>query len=140
MNFIDIILILLEITAFVGFIFLEVIALKDEEYSFGGGLAITWIVVAGLLLIPFIVIDRHEGATVGTITSVDKNFFGTTAVYIKTIENSEEKYCIENNDLVSIAKENIGKKVRIDYGTRVGLYSTGKCDQSPIDSITAINE
>lgn len=140
MNFIDIIFILLEIAAFIGFIILEVLALKDEEYGFCGGLVITWIVVAGLLLLPFIVIDRHEGATVGTITSVDKNFFGTTAVYIKTIENSEEKYCIENNDLVSIAKENIGKKVRIDYGTRIGLYSTGKCDQSPIDSIVTIDE
>ena len=83
---------------------------------------------------------KKSGSTVGTITSVDKNFFGTTALYIKTTETKEEQYCIEDNKLAEIAKENIGKKVRISYGTRVGIYSTGACHNAPIYIIEVINE
>lgn len=77
---------------------------------------------------------------IGIITSVDKNFFGTTALYIKTTETTEEQYCIEDNKLAEVAKENIGKKVRVNYGTRVGIYSTGACDNAPVDIIEVINE
>ena len=91
-------------------------------------------------MIFFFVCDKSSGVTQGYITSVDKNFFGTTAVFIKTSESSQEEYCIEDDKIVDIANENIGKKVRINYGTRVGIYSTGACDNAPIDVIEVINE
>ena len=87
------------------------------------------------LLVPFIVIDKGAGSTVGEITSVDKNFFGTTAVYIKTSEISQEKYCIEDNNLALKASDLIGKKVKVYYDERVGLFSTGACNEAPIIKI-----
>lgn len=66
---------------------------------------------------------------------VDRNFFGTTAIFIKTSESSQEEYCIEDDKIVDIANENIGKKVTVKYGKRVGIYSTGRCNQGPIESI-----
>ena len=84
---------------------------------------------------PFVVLDRGSGSTIGIITSVDKNFFGTTALYIKTSESEQEKYCIENNDISNLAKELIGIKVKISYGERIGFYSTGTCHQAPVESI-----
>ncbi len=87
------------------------------------------------LLCPFLVLDRGSGSTVGTITSVDKNFFGTTAVYIKTSETEQEKYCIENKKIAEQAKSLIGKDVKVSYGERVGFYSTSKCGQAPINKI-----
>ena len=79
-------------------------------------------IFAGWLIwaLPFLVIDKSSGSTVGTITSVDKNFWGTTALYIKSTETNEEKYCIEyNKELEEKAKELIGKKVKVSYGKRV---------------------
>lgn len=92
-------------------------------------------------LLPFLVIDKSSGVTVGTITSVDKNFFGTTALWIKTIENEQEKYCIEfDEELEKQAKELVGEEVKITYGTRVGMYSTTKCHQAPIDKIKKVKQ
>lgn len=116
-------------------------AVSEKEYDFVGGAFLSWLIVAGFIFCAsFVTIDKKSGTTVGTITSVDKNFFGTTALYIKVNETSEEKYCIEDKELAEIAKENIGKKVIINYGTRIGVYSTGKCDEAPVDTITINNE
>ena len=141
MNFLDIIIIGVLILLTLGALILQFIAISEEEYGMIGGVFVTWLVICGFIFcVSFISIDKKSGSTIGTITSVDKNFFGTTAIYIKTTETTEEQYCIEDNKLADIAKENIGKKVRISYGTRVGIYSTGACDNAPIDIIEVINE
>lgn len=96
------------------------------------------VIFIGIIMIPTIVIDTHSGYTVGEITSVDKNTFGSTSVYIKTTNNKEEKYCVETDEKAKEAAELIGKKVKISYGKRVGIYSVSKCDQAPIDSFEEI--
>lgn len=141
MNFLDIIIIIVLILLTLGALILQFMAVSDQEYGMIGGVFVTWLVICGFIFcVSFVNIDKKSGSTVGTITSVDKNFFGTTALYIKTTETTEEQYCIEDEDLVEIAKENIGKKVRINYGTRVGIYSTGACDDAPVDVIAVLNE
>lgn len=97
-------------------------------------------VIDFFLLCPFVVLDKSSGTTIGTITSVDKNFWGSTAIYIKTSETTQEKYCAEDEEVIKFAKENIGKQVKISYGTRVGLYTLDKCDQAPIDTMTTIED
>lgn len=141
MNFLDILIIIVLIMITLGALILQFMAVSDQEYGIIGGIFGMWLVLFGFIFfVSFVNIDKKSGSTVGTITSVDKNFFGTTALYIKTTETSEEQYCIEDEKLVEVAKENIGKKVRINYGTRVGIYSTGACDDAPVDTITVINE
>ena len=141
MNFLDIIIIIVLALLTLGALILQFIAISEEEYGMIGGVFITWLVICGFIFCAsFVSIDKKSGSTVGTITSVDKNFFGTTALHIKTTETTEEQYCIEDNKLAEVAKENIGKKVRVNYGTRVGIYSTGACDNAPIDIIEVINE
>lgn len=93
------------------------------------------IVIQAILVCPFLALDKASGSTVGKITSVDKNFFGTTAIYIKVNETKEEKYCAEDEKIIEIAKEYIGKDVKISYGTRVGLYHLDQCRQAPIEKI-----
>lgn len=141
MNFLDIIIIIVLILLTLGALILQFMAVSEQEYGMIGGVFITWLVICGFIFcVSFVNIDKKSGSTVGTITSVDKNFFGTTALYIKTTETTEEQYCIEDEKLVEVAKENIGKKVRINYGTRVGIYSTGACDDAPVGIITVLNE
>ena len=141
MNFLDIIIIIVLILLTLGALILQFMAVNDKEYGMIGGVFITWLVICVFIFcVSFVNIDKKSGSTVGTITSVDKNFFGTTALYIKTTETTEEQYCIEDSKLSEIAKENIGKKVRISYGTRVGIYSTGACNNAPIDIIEVIDE
>lgn len=141
MNFLDILIIIVLIILTLTALILQFMAVKDEEYGIIGGIFIMWLALCGFIFfVSFVNIDKKSGSTVGTITSVDKNFFGTTALYIKTTETSEEQYCIEDEKLVEVAKENIGKKVRINYGTRVGIYSTGACEDAPVDAIIVINE
>ena len=138
MNWLDIIFIVLFVISIIVGIVLLIISVQDDEIGTGIGCLIFTILLGGLFFIvfPFLVIDKASGNTVGTITSVDKNFFGTTAVYIKTIENKEEEYCIEFNDeLEVLANENLGKKVKISYGKRVGFYSLSKCHQAPLETI-----
>ena len=133
MNWLDIILIIIIIVA----LLLAILAFITEEIGLGLGC----LIFSGLFILPFIVIDKGSGSTVGVITSVDKNFFGTTAVYVKTSETTQEKYCIEYNDrLENKAKEMVGKEVKISYGERVGLYSTGRCRPAPIEKIEDKNE
>ena len=141
MNFLDIIIVIVLILLTLGALILQFMSVSEEEYGMIGGVFVMWLVICGFIFCAsFVKIDKKSGTTVGTITSVDKNFFGTTALYIKTTETTEEQYCIEDEDLVEVAKENIGKKVRINYGTRVGIYSTGACDNAPVDIIEVINE
>ena len=141
MNFLDILIIIVLIILTLMALLLQFMAVRDEEYGIIGGIFGMWLVLFGFIFfVSFVNIDKKSGSTVGTITSVDKNFFGTTALYIKTTETSEEQYCIEDEKLVEVAKENIGKKVRINYGTRVGIYSTGACEDAPVDAITIVNE
>lgn len=92
-------------------------------------------IVAIILAMWLFVFDWKSGVTVGTLTSIDQNFFGTTALYIKTSETAQEKYCIEDENVAEQAKSLVGEKVVITYGKRVGLYSTAACRQSPVETI-----
>lgn len=141
MNFLDIILlIIISIFAISGIVCL-VSGIVNNDICVGIGCLLGMLFFASLFSLPFVVLDRGSGSTIGTITSVDKNFFGTTALYIKTSETTQEKYCIEfNEELEEQAKGLIGKKVKISYGARVGFYSTGKCSQAPVEDIQFIEE
>ena len=139
MNFLDIIIIiLLACTVVGGIIFFRWAKGEDEEPRILAGVVVLTISLCIGLLFPFVVIDKGAGSTVGEITSVDKNFFGTTAVYIKTSEISQEKYCIEDNNLALKASDLIGKKVKVYYNERVGLFSTGACSEAPIIKIKEV--
>lgn len=142
MNFLDIILIILMILIFIGALILIGSEIKSPYSDLGGCATVFFgsLIFIAILCIPFVVIDKASGSTVGTITSVDKNFFGTTAVYIRTTQNAEEEYCVENEQIAEQAKDLIGKDVKISYGTRIGLYSTGKCDQAPIDKLEVVTD
>ena len=125
-------------------IVVAIIRRMQDEWSYAPMVAGTYwgiyLMLGWTLIIPFIVIDKGSGSTVGEITSVDKNFFGTTAVYVKTIENEQEEYCIEFDELLEDkANKLIGQRVKISYGKRVGIYSTGKCGQAPIKEIEKVN-
>lgn len=141
MNWLDIILIIMIIIIFAGGLILLTLCLIEQEVCFGFCLLFVSLLIVGILTLPFIVVDKGSGTTIGIITSVDKNFFGTTAIYVKTSETTQEKYCIEfNKKLENTAKELIGKEVKISYGERVGLYSTGKCSQAPVEKIEILGE
>lgn len=136
MNWLDIILIIMIIIIFAGGLICLTLCLIDQEAGLGFCILFVSLIIVGTLTLPFIVLDKGSGFTIGTITSVDKNFFGTTAIYVKTSETTQKKYCIEfNKKLEDKAKELIGKEVKISYGERVGLYSTGKCSQAPVEKI-----
>ena len=140
MNWLDIILIILVIITLVGGIVISILAWVDGEIGLGFGMLFMAIFISSMFALPFIVLDNEAGSTIGTITSVDKNFFGTTAVYVKTSETTQEKLCIEDKELSEQAKSLIGKEVKVSYGTRVGLYSKGKCSQAPIEKIEVVSE
>lgn len=140
MNWLDIILIILITIILVGGVVISILAWVDGEIGLGFGMLFMAIFISSMFALPFIVLDNGAGSTIGTITSVDKNFFGTTAVYVKTSETTQEKLCIEDKELSEQAKSLIGKEVKVSYGTRVGLYSTGKCSQAPIEKIEVVSE
>lgn len=140
MNWLDIILIILITIILVGGVVISILAWIEHEVGFGFILLFMALFISIILALPFIVLDNGAGSTIGTITSVDKNFFGTTAIYVKTSETTQEKLCIEDNELSEQAKSLIGKEVKVSYGTRVGLYSTGKCGQAPIEKIEVVSE
>lgn len=141
MNWLDIILIIVIIIVFIIGLVISVLSWADDDIFLGFFPLITSLFISGLFILPFVVIDKGSGSTIGTITSVDKNFFGTTAVYVKTSETTQEKYCVEfDEELENKAKELIGKEVKISYGERVGLYSTGKCSQAPVEKIEVLGE
>lgn len=139
MNWLDIIFIIISLILLVGGIVISVLGAIDGNIEVMLlTIPLMLIVLFFTMLCPFLVMDKGNGATIGIITSIDNNFFGTTAIYIKTSETSQEKYCIENKEVVEQAKELIGKKVKVYYGTRVGLYSTGACQQAPIEKIEEV--
>lgn len=141
MNWLDILLIIIASIIVIGGLILLVIRCIDNEVGTGICIFLTSLLIAFFIgIFPFIIIDKGSGSTIGTIISVDKNFFGTTAIYVKTSETEQEKYCIENKDVAEQSKELIGEKVKISYGKRVGLYSTGKCAQAPIETIELIEK
>lgn len=141
MNWLDVTLIIIGILLIIGSISALIGGIKDGDIAIG----IT-VFVCGMFLIffisimPFMVIDKASGITIGEITSVDRNFFGTTALFIKVNEATQEEVCIENKELAKKAYNLIGKRVKVTYGTRVGMYSTGKCYEAPIKSIELVKE
>lgn len=141
MNWLDIIMIFVVIACFICGLVWMIFAIKEDQTGIG---VFGFFIALGLSIFigacTWLSTDFKSGQTVGEITSVDKNLFGTTAVYIKTTANQEEEYCVESDNLAKEASELIGKKVKITYGKRLGFYSTGKCDDAPIDSITVIEE
>lgn len=140
MNWLDFIIIFIIAIITLGAIGLIFMAIQEDEKEMIGGVFITWLVLTGVCMIPFVTIDKAAGTTIGTITSVDRNFFGTHAIYIKTSETEQEKYCTEDIDITKIAVNNIGKKAKIKYNTRVGLYSTGACSEAPVIKIEIVEE
>ena len=123
---------------FITWIIVTVLSIKEEGFE---GIVISLcygivaLVIQAILVLPFLALDKASGSTVGKITSVDKNFWGTTAIYIKVNETKEEEYCAEDEEIIEIAKKYIGKNVKISYGTRVGLYHLNQCRQAPIEKI-----
>ena len=140
MNWLDIIITIIIAIIALGAMGLTLTAIQEHEVEKIGGIFITWLILTGICMLPFLTIDKAAGTTVGEITSVDKNFFGTHAIYIKTSETEQEKYCTESLDVTKIAVNNIGKKVKIKYNTRVGLYSTGACSEAPVIKIELVEE
>ena len=140
MNWLDIIIIIVIAIITLGAIGVVLMAIQEHEAGVIGGVFITWLVLTGVCVVPFLTIDKAAGTTVGEITAVDRNFFGTHAIYIKTSETEQEKYCTESLDVTKIAVNNIGKKVKIKYNTRVGLYSTGACSEAPVIKIELVEE
>lgn len=132
MNFLDIAIVIFALLLIVA----TRIFMKDEINEVY--MIVIVILIIASAMVPFLVVDKGAGSTIGEITSVDKNFFGTTAVYVKTSETSQETYCIEDEEVANKAQELIGKRVRIYYGERVGLYSTGKCSQAPVSKIEEV--
>lgn len=142
MNWLDVLLIIVLCVISMGAIIIQIIAIKDEEKGVIGGVFCVWLMLFLIIMgTAFFRADLKSGSTIGTITSVDRNFFGQSySIYIKTTETTEEKYCTESDEITWKARDLIGKKVKITYGTRVGLYSTGQCDDAPIDILEEVIE
>ena len=118
-------------------------ACADKEMGIGLQILSMSLVIAGLIfLFRFVVLDWESGATIGIVTSVDSTRYSNVNFYVKTSEVEQEKYCIDSNDVNKFGdlSEYIGKKVKITYGKRVGVYEATKCKQSPIETITVVEE
>ena len=138
MNWLDVILGAGFMASSVGGLVLAILMFRDDEVEAG----LTCLFIFGLLAFicgtPLLTIDKGAGSTIGEITSVDKSFWGNTKIYVKTSETEQEEYCAEDLDVATKAQELIGKKVKISYGERVGIYSTGKCGQAPVEVIEVV--
>ena len=140
MNWLDLILGAGFMFCFVGGLIWGVLAFKDDEIEVGMvilGLAALGAFTCGC---PFVTIDKGAGSTIGEITSVDKSFWGNTKIFVKTSETEQEEYCAEDIEVANKAAELIGKKVKISYGERVGIYSTGRCGLAPVEIIEEVVE
>ena len=122
----------------IGGLILAILMFRDDEIEAG----LTVLFLGGLIAFfcgtPLLTIDKGAGSTIGEITSVDKSFWGNTKIFVKTSETEQEEYCAEDIEVAEQAKELIGKKVKISYGERVGIYSTGKCSQAPVEIIEEV--
>lgn len=140
MNALDIFLIALIIIVWVIDLIIIINFIKDGFTEDILGCLLAGVIFTIVLLAPFVIIDKASGSTVGYVTSADDNFWGTKALYLKTTENNEEKYCIEDPELKKGAEDLVGKKIKIKYGKRIGLFSTGACGESPIEYIEVLEE
>lgn len=114
-----------------------------------GGMAIVLIIFVIIGIIPtmlFLTVDWTTGQHGRlTITSVDKNLFGTYTVYSRnsdsayTSEMEEITYCIDsdNAQLAEIAKNSIGKpnSTLVYPEKRIGFYFWDKCRGNPLKQI-----
>lgn len=138
MNWLDLILGAGFMLCFVGGLILSVIAFKDDEFDAGLTILFLGLGLGVVFGAPLVTIDKGAGSTIGEITSVDKSFWGNTKIFVKTSETEQEEYCAEDADVAAKAIELIGKKVKISYGERVGVFSTGKCGQAPVEIIEVV--
>ena len=122
----------------IGGLILAIAMFRDDEIEAG----LTVLFLGGFIAFfcggPLVTIDKGAGSTIGEITSVDKSFWGNTKIFVKTSETEQEEYCAEDIEVSEQAKELIGKKVKISYGERVGVFSTGKCGQAPVEIIEEV--
>lgn len=137
MNWLDVICIIAIVMIVLGGLYFLISGIKDNHFiGWGTAMALSSFFLASVIATSlFLVIDKGSGVSTGKITSVDKNFFGTTALYVKTSETTQEKYCIEDAEIAQKVKKLIGEYVEVHYGERVGLYSTGKCNQAPVTKV-----
>ena len=91
-----------------------------------------------MFAISFIVVDTNNKTIEGILTNVEKNWYGTYTIYIRTDKN--EKYCVENKDIINMANELIGREVIIGKGTREGMYGITKCHEAPITHIERVKD
>ena len=138
MNWLDVLLGACFMFFGIGGLIWAVIAFKDEEIEVGLTILFIGGAIAFFCGAPFVTIDKGAGSTIGEITSVDKSFWGNTKIFVKTSETEQEEYCAEDLEVATKANELIGKKVKISYGERVGIYSTGKCGQAPVEVIEVV--
>ena len=138
MNWLDLILGAGFMFCFVGGLIWSVIAFKDDEFDAGLIILFLGLGLGVVFGAPLVTIDKGAGSTIGEITSVDKSFWGNTKIFVKTSETEQEEYCAEDTDVATKANELIGKKVKISYGERVGVFSTGKCGQAPVEVIEEV--
>lgn len=135
--------IILAIIVLIAWLVITVICFIDDiAYGFCslfGGLFIAGL-INFFLIGPFVALDRSNGTSIGVVTAVDKNFFGTYTLYIKATETTEDKFCIEDKKIVEQSKELIGKKVQLYYGQRVGLYHLNECREAPVEKIELFEE
>ena len=113
---------------------------KIDDFEINTSLGVLLVFIIALLLLPHIAVDKSSGTTVGIITAVDKNFFGTYTIYLKTTEQKEDEYCVESEEIVKIAKDGLNKKVQLFYGERVGLYELNQCKSAPVDKIELMED
>ena len=100
------------------------------------GNLVLFLMIAYLLLIPFVVIDNNNGMIEGKITHVEKNFGGSYTIYLKT--DKQEKYCVEDKDLIEFAKKLEGRQVILGKTTREGIYGFKYCHEAPIEHIERV--
>lgn len=138
-----IVCLIMAIIVFIAWIIITVLEIKNDGIDgvFLSVLsAIFALFIQACLVLPFLALDKSSGSTIGKITSVDKNYFGTTAIYLKVNETKEEEYCAEDEEIIELAKKYIGKEVKVSYGTRVGLYHLNQCREAPIEKIEIVKE
>ena len=138
MNWLDVILGVGLIGCFIGGLILATLMFRDDEIEAGFMCLFVFGIGVTIFGTPLVTIDKGAGSTIGEITSVDKSFWGNTKIFVKTSETEQEEYCAEDLDVATKAQELIGKKVKISYGERVGIYSTGKCGQAPVEVIEVV--
>ncbi len=112
MNWLDIIIIIVIAIITLGAMGVTLMAIQEQETGMIGGIFITWLILTGICMLPFLTIDKAAGTTIGEITSVDRNFFGTHAIYIKTSEdiiNLQVKFYIKCEKSLILFKDYINQ-------------------------------